>query len=74
MKNFYNGAADILEVMPDVETAEEIKPTYVVGALAAMTVVVEAAFPGADMHQLLDIASDIASNELVTDEGAQEKD
>lgn len=64
MNEFYRGAADILEAIPPLHSDTNMKPTYVAGALAALCVAIETSFPGADLHQLLDVAKNMATEHL----------
>jgi hypothetical protein len=65
MDDFFAGARGVFAIVEaSTPTVQEIAPTFVVGALAAITVVTEAAFPGADMIQLLAVAKKMADEEL----------
>jgi hypothetical protein len=65
MDDFFAGARGVFDVVEAVApTVQELTPGFVVGALAAITVITEAAFPAADMNQLLEVAKKLGEEEL----------
>ena len=63
MDHFFAGARGVFDAV-EAATVQEIAPGFVVGALAAIIVITKAAFPAANMNQLLEIAEKLAEEEL----------
>ena len=65
MDDFFAGARSVFDIVEAAAlTVQELPPGFVVGALAAITVITKAAFPAANMNQLLEIAEKLAEEEL----------